>query len=190
MVDLPFDVLLHVVTFASRSTLAALCPVDRLLGAAASRRLYASIVLGGHPRAYTSFFAAHAARGPDGPCRFTTELHLDGLGSAPGWPDLPHIPISLFPALERVEVDSSPRTLTAVLPILITLNPRHLIVRSPAADELTYSFLPHLALKDYTKLERLDLKQVDLHPPQVCPHARAASIALDLPLTAVRLTCP
>ena len=168
MVVLPPDVLLHVVIFASPPTLAALCLVDRLLGASATKRLYATVALGGRPEVYTRFFVAHAGRaGEDSPCRFTDDLHLNSLGSSPGSPDLPHISTALFPNLERVELDSTPRTLTACLPILITLNPRHLVVRSPAANELTYSFLPHVALQDCTRLERLDLWQVDLHPPQV-----------------------
>lgn len=166
MVQLPLDVLLHVITFASRPTLAALSAVDRLLGSAASKRLYACVILGGSPHAYTSFFVAHGSRASDGPCRHTTELHLNDLGPTRGWPDLPHISTTLFPALERVELDSAPKTLTAGLPILITLNPRQLVIRSPPGNELGYAFLPHLALKDYVRLEELVIQQSDVHPPQ------------------------
>lgn len=178
--QLPHDVLLHLLAFASPPTLAAFCTVDRVLGAAATRHLYAAVSLGGHRRMYELFFRAHASRsgGDDddgGPCRQTAELHLNGTDDDDGGlPDLPHIPRSLFPALERVEVDSAARTLAAVLPILITLDPAARVVfRSPAADELSYAFLPHLALAEYGRVQTVEIRNVDLHPPQVRRPLRA-----------------
>lgn len=175
-VQLPLDVLLHVLTFAPPPTLASLSVVCYDLHPSATRLLYSEITLASSQRTYELFFRSHASKA-DGPCSRTRTLRLDALSGQASRDndaplDLPYIPSTLFPSLYSLELDSSSRTLSLVLPILITLNPIGVLIR-PSGDGLNYAFLPHLAMSGWTNLQTLDVTSTDLHPPQVRPLSRS-----------------
>lgn len=118
------------------------------------------------------------------------------------WSDLhlPPVPSSLFPNLETLHLDVYRTHLASILPILITLNPVHLVISpfwppldssNPRPDlthprpptETASAYLPHSAFSGFTRLRTATILSTDLHPPSLSdyPPYSAWPFPLDLP---------